>query len=74
MNLEDIETRYVAALEAKPSKGPWTSQGVSALCDSVADVQTLLNALGKIEEIVETPSTEAITQIRRIINDERKRP
>lgn len=45
VELEAVWDRYRAALDARPSKGPWTEKGITALCDAVADIPALLDRL-----------------------------
>ena len=47
IDLEAINRRYEAALEARPAKGEWTSVQAAILADSVADVKPLMEALEK---------------------------
>ena len=42
IDLDAIQARYQAALDAKPSKGDYTPDGVTALTDSVCDIPDLL--------------------------------
>ena len=58
LDLAAIRERYTLALNAKPSKGPYSEKGITALTDSVCDVPELmaeidrLNAtIGRVREI-----------------------
>lgn len=42
MNYNEIWERYEKALESKPAKGPWTTEGIRALTDSVSDIPVLV--------------------------------
>ena len=47
-DLHAIAERYHHALNAKPSKGPYTEQGIAAITDSVSDVPELLAEIERL--------------------------
>ena len=63
LDLDAIRARYDRAIEAKPSKGAYTADGIAAITDSVCDVPELLKALkaarddlAKVHEMAEAIS------------------
>ena len=48
MNLDAIRERYQKALDAKPSKGDYTPEGIDAIVDSVCDVPDLLAEVDRL--------------------------
>lgn len=52
-----IRERYTLALNAKPSKGPFTEAGISALCDSVCDVPELLKEIERLQATISDANT-----------------
>lgn len=52
-DLNAIEARYARALDAKPSKGDFTPDGISALTDSVADVGHLLREVKRLQGVLD---------------------
>lgn len=52
MNLDAIRERYRKALDAKPSKGDYTPEGIDAIVDSVCDVPELLAEVDRLREQV----------------------
>ena len=61
LDLAAIRERYTLALNAKPSKGPYSEKGITALTDSVCDVPELM---AKIDRLNAT-----IQRVRDIVND-----
>ena len=55
IDLEAINRRYEAALDARPDKGEWTSVQAAILADSVADVKPLMR---EVEELREAGSAD----------------
>ncbi len=51
LDFDAVEARYTVAIQAKPPKGPWTLDGIAALCDSVADVPDLLAEIRRLQEV-----------------------
>ena len=62
IDLEAINRRYEAALEARPAKGEWTSAQAAILADSVADVKPLMR---EVEELREQIAQEIEVHMRR---------
>ena len=62
IDLEAINRRYEAALEARPAKGEWTSVQAAILADSVADVKSLMR---EVEELREQIAQEIEVHMRR---------
>ena len=50
IDLEAINQRYEAALDARPAKGEWTSAQAAILADSVADVKPLMREVEELRE------------------------
>ena len=50
IDLEAINRRYEAALDARPAKGEWTSAQAAILADSVADVKPLMHEVEELRE------------------------
>ena len=50
IDLEAINRRYEAALDARPAKGEWTSAQAAILADSVADVKPLMREVEELRE------------------------
>ena len=48
MNHDAIRERYQKALDAKPSKGDYTPEGIDAIVDSVCDVPDLLAEVDRL--------------------------
>ncbi len=53
IDLEAINRRYEAALDARPAKGEWTSVQAAILADSVADVKPLMREVETLRGQVE---------------------
>ena len=62
IDLEAINRRYEAALEARPAKGEWTSVQAAILADSVADVKPRMR---EVEELREQIAQEIEVHMRR---------
>ena len=62
IDLEAINRRYEAALDARPAKGEWTSAQAAILADSVADVKPLMR---EVEELREQIAQEIEVHMRR---------
>ena len=62
IDLEAINRRYEAALDARPAKGEWTSAQAAILADSVADVKPLMH---EVEELREQIAQEIEVHMRR---------
>lgn len=62
LDLTAIAERYHRALDAKPSKGDYTPQGIAAITDSVADVPELLAALEQERRHTATATAMAIAR------------
>ena len=50
LDLSAVRERYTRALSAKPSKGPYTEAGITALYDSACDVPDLLAHIARLTE------------------------
>src|SRR5690606_25184759 len=50
INLREILARYSKALDARPSKGEWTTDQVAIVADSACDVPDLVKALEEAEK------------------------
>lgn len=59
MNLDAIRERYQKALDAKPSKGDSTPEGIDAIVDSVCDVPELLAEVDRLTRW-QTEATEVL--------------
>lgn len=49
LDLHAVAERYHRALDAKPSKGPYTDKGIAAITDSVADIPDLLAEVERLQ-------------------------
>lgn len=63
-----ISRRYSRALDAKPSKGPMTADGVAAITDSVADVPELLREVERLM-LADTYDPEGAAIVLRQLHD-----
>ncbi len=50
LDLGPVMARYSRALDAKPSKGPWTDERVAWITDSVCDIPQLLAEVERLAE------------------------
>ena len=71
IDLEAINRRYEAALEARPAKGEWTSAQAAILADSVADVKPLMR---EVEELRETGSAVRALHVKQTDPDDPEDP
>ena len=62
IDLEAINRRYEAALDARPAKGEWTSAQAAILADSVADVKPLMHEVEELREQIAREIEEAGNQ------------
>ncbi len=77
IDIDAIRNRYQRALDAKPSKGDYTTAGIEAITDSVCDIPDLLaqnrryaNSIANMSKTVQavidehvTPRAQRLTQI-----------
>ena len=61
LDLAAIRERYTLALNAKPSKGPYSEKGITALTDSVCDVPELMAEIDRLNATIQ--------RMRDIVND-----
>ena len=52
LDLAAIRERYTLALNAKPSKGPYSEKGITALTDSVCDVPELMAEIDRLNATI----------------------
>ena len=53
LDLAAIRERYTLALNAKPSKGPYSEKGITALTDSVCDVPELMAKIDRLNATIQ---------------------
>ena len=53
IDLSAIRERYTLALNAKPSKGPYSEKGITALTDSVCDVPELMAEIDRLNATIQ---------------------
>ena len=53
IDLAAIRERYTLALNAKPSKGPYSEKGITALTDSVCDVPELMAEIDRLNATIQ---------------------
>ena len=53
LDLAAIRERYTLALNAKPSKGPYSEKGITALTDSVCDVPELMAKIDRLQATIQ---------------------
>ena len=69
LDLAAIRERYTLALNAKPSKGPYSEKGIAALTDSVCDVPELLREIDRLNATIQRVREQAISLVGKAWDD-----
>jgi len=70
IDLDAVRARYSKALDAKPSKGPMTPDGIAAITDSVADIPDLLH---EVERLMLADTYEPEVELQDLLSEQRRR-